>query len=76
MASQVRTTNTATLTPEPASYKVDDLIIELAPRRVRRADAVILVTDHDAFDYDLVTAHAALVLDTRRRLDGPNVEQL
>jgi UDP-N-acetyl-D-glucosamine dehydrogenase len=34
------------------------------------------VTDHDAFDYELVTEHARLVLDTRHRLDGPRVEQL
>jgi len=50
--------------------------VELSKRELGRADAVVLVTDHDAFDYDLVTAHAALVLDTRHRLDGPNVDQL
>ena len=50
--------------------------VALTEQELKRADAVILVTDHDAFDYDLVTAHAALVLDTRHRLDGPNVEQL
>jgi UDP-N-acetyl-D-glucosamine dehydrogenase len=50
--------------------------VALAEQELTRADAVVLVTDHDAFDYDLVTAHAALVLDTRHRLDGPNVEQL
>jgi len=50
--------------------------VELSKRELERADAVVLVTDHDAFDYDLVTAHAALVLDTRHRLDGPNVDQL
>ena len=50
--------------------------VALTEQELTRADAVVLVTDHDAFDYDLVTAHAALVLDTRHRLDGPNVEQL
>ncbi len=50
--------------------------VALTEQELKRADAVVLVTDHDAFDYDLVTAHAALVLDTRHRLDGPNVEQL
>jgi UDP-N-acetyl-D-glucosamine dehydrogenase len=50
--------------------------VELSKRELERADAVVLVTDHDAFDYGLVTAHAALVLDTRHRLDGPNVDQL
>jgi UDP-N-acetyl-D-glucosamine dehydrogenase len=50
--------------------------VTLTEQELKRADAVVLVTDHDAFDYDLVTAHAALVLDTRHRLDGPNVDQL
>ncbi len=31
-----------------------------------------MVTDHDAFDYDLVAAHARYVLDTRNRVDGPD----
>jgi UDP-N-acetyl-D-glucosamine dehydrogenase len=50
--------------------------VALTEQELKQADAVVLVTDHDAFDYELVTAHAALVLDTRHRLDGPNVEQL
>ena len=37
---------------------------------------MIIVTDHDAFDFDLVRAHASYVLDTRNRLDGPTVERL
>ncbi len=40
-----------------------------------RADAVVLLADHDAFDLDAV-ARAPFVLDCRHRLDGPNVEQL
>jgi UDP-N-acetyl-D-glucosamine dehydrogenase len=43
---------------------------------VRAADAVVLLTDHDAFDFDLVTEHASCVLDTRNRLSGPSVEKL
>jgi UDP-N-acetyl-D-glucosamine dehydrogenase len=50
--------------------------VELTRAEIERADAVVLVTDHDAFDYELVTEHARLVLDTRHRLDGPRVEQL
>jgi UDP-N-acetyl-D-glucosamine dehydrogenase len=50
--------------------------VELTREEIERADAVVLVTDHDAFDYELVTEHAKLVLDTRHRLDGPRVEQL
>jgi nucleotide sugar dehydrogenase len=32
------------------------------------ADAVLIVTDHDDVDYDLVGEHASYVLDTRRRM--------
>ena len=37
---------------------------------------VVLVTDHDAFDYDLVQPTPAYVLDTRHRLEGSHVEHL
>jgi nucleotide sugar dehydrogenase len=40
-----------------------------------RADAVLLLADHDAFDLDAV-ASASFVLDCRHRLDGANIEQL
>lgn len=40
------------------------------------ADAVVIITDHDAFDYELVRTHARYVLDTRHRVDGPTVEHL
>ena len=35
---------------------------------LRQADCVVLVTDHDAYDYDLITKSAQLVVDTRGRL--------
>ena len=43
---------------------------------VAAADAVIVLTDHDDIDYDLVTAHARYVLDTRHRCSGAVVEHL
>ena len=51
-------------------------LVELCAEELEGADGVVLVTDHRAFDYDLVTTRAAYVLDTRGRLDGPNVERL
>jgi TolB-like protein/DNA-binding winged helix-turn-helix (wHTH) protein len=41
MAPQAWTTNNQDLTSGPVGYQVDDLIIELVPRRVRRAGTVI-----------------------------------
>jgi UDP-N-acetyl-D-glucosamine dehydrogenase len=44
---------------------------------IAAADMVVVLTDHDEFDYDLVIRHAQGVLDTRRRLKpAPNVEYL
>lgn len=40
------------------------------------ADLSVLLTDHAAFDLDEVSARAQLVLDTRGKLQGPNVERL
>jgi UDP-N-acetyl-D-glucosamine dehydrogenase len=42
--------------------------VDLTAEELRAADAVVVLTDHDAFDYDLVGAHATYVLDCRRRV--------
>jgi UDP-N-acetyl-D-glucosamine dehydrogenase len=51
-------------------------LVELTAEELSAADATVIVTDHDTFDYDLVRDHAAYVLDTRNRLGGPTVERL
>jgi UDP-N-acetyl-D-glucosamine dehydrogenase len=50
--------------------------VELTSDELEAADAVILITDHDGFDYDAVLRHARYVLDTRHRGTGSRVEQL
>ena len=58
--------------PNRRIVRVDATAEELAA-----ADAVVLLTDHDGFDYDAVPLHARFVLDTRRRLSpAANVEYL
>src|SRR5215472_6431387 len=51
MAPQAWTTNTRDLIPDPAAYQVDDLIVDLAPRRVKRAGTVITLK---ALSFDLL----------------------
>ncbi|MGW3604104.1 nucleotide sugar dehydrogenase [Micromonospora sp. NPDC005161] len=51
-------------------------VVGLTEREVRAADGVVVVTDHDCFDYDLVVQHARYVFDTRNRCAGPVVERL
>jgi UDP-N-acetyl-D-glucosamine dehydrogenase len=43
---------------------------------VAAADVVMLVTDHDSFDREMVRSRARFVFDTRRQIHGPNVEAL
>jgi UDP-N-acetyl-D-glucosamine dehydrogenase len=50
--------------------------VGLTPEELGAADAVVVLTDHDDIDYDLVAAHSAYVLDTRHRCHGSVVEYL
>jgi UDP-N-acetyl-D-glucosamine dehydrogenase len=51
--------------------------VELTSEEIAAADAVLLLTDHDAFDIAEVTAHATYLLDCRRvAVPGKNVETL
>jgi UDP-N-acetyl-D-glucosamine dehydrogenase len=61
---------------EDVLHDVDVRRAELSPAELAEQEAVVLLTDHDAFDYDLVLRHADYVLDTRHRLEGPRVEHL
>lgn len=60
------------------NVKVDARLVRVEPTRkeLAAADVVVLLTDHDSFDYRLVTEHASFVLDCRNRLSGPTVEVL
>jgi UDP-N-acetyl-D-glucosamine dehydrogenase len=62
--------------PHLASASVSYPLVELTADELAAADGVIIVTDHDAFDYDMIQQSSTYVLDTRNRLDGPTVERL
>jgi UDP-N-acetyl-D-glucosamine dehydrogenase len=51
-------------------------LVALTREVVRSADAVVVLTDHDAFDWEMVEREAAYIFDTRHRLEGPHVEYL
>lgn len=44
--------------------------VELTPEMLPSYDLVLLATDHDRFDYDLIEKHARLIVDTRGRYLG------
>jgi len=50
--------------------------VEATPEEAARADAVVLLADHDAFDIDALAGAARYFFDTRRRATGPSVEHL
>jgi UDP-N-acetyl-D-glucosamine dehydrogenase len=49
--------------------------VSLTPQTLAECDAVVLVTDHTAVDYELVRRHAKLIIDTRGvyRDESPDV---
>jgi UDP-N-acetyl-D-glucosamine dehydrogenase len=59
------------------SYATDGATwVELTAEEIRKADAVVVLVDHDEFDLDLLATEGAYVLDTRRCMQGPTVEHL
>jgi len=48
----------------------------LNPQSIVNADLVVIVTDHDALNLEVLLEHDTAVLDTRNRLRGPNIEHL
>jgi UDP-N-acetyl-D-glucosamine dehydrogenase len=58
--------------PVPPRMREHDLghhvSLELTPEAIAAFDAVVVATDHAAFDWDLIAAHARIVIDTRNAL--------
>jgi UDP-N-acetyl-D-glucosamine dehydrogenase len=50
--------------------------VDASSAELEAADVVVVVTDHDCFDWEMVRARARFIFDTRRRLHGPHVEAL
>ncbi|SDK51398.1 nucleotide sugar dehydrogenase [Streptomyces indicus] len=62
---------------DPLRLPSEVLCVELTAPELREADAVIVATDHDCIDYELVVREAAYVFDARNRCArARNVERL
>ena len=46
--------------------------VPLTPDTLERADCAVIITDHHGFDYDRITRHAKLVVDTRNAIKKPH----
>ena len=51
--------------PEMREHDFDLSSVDLTPESLSSFDAVILLTDHTDFDYDMIRKHAPIVVDTR-----------
>jgi len=51
-------------------------LVECTPEVLADADIVVILTDHDDIDWDLVARHSDRVLDTRNKLSGSGVDRL
>jgi UDP-N-acetyl-D-glucosamine dehydrogenase len=56
--------------PVMRQYTIDLSSVPLDEAHLSAADAVLIVTDHDAIDWQLIGTHAALIMDTRNAMDG------
>ena len=56
--------------PRKRDYHFDLESVALSAETLCSYDCVVLATDHDAFDYDLLQAQARLIVDTRGRIKG------
>jgi UDP-N-acetyl-D-glucosamine dehydrogenase len=51
--------------PRMREHRFELRSVALTPQAVAGYDLVLLATNHDAFDYEMIGAHARLVVDTR-----------
>jgi nucleotide sugar dehydrogenase len=56
--------------PQKRDYQFDLKSVSLSPSTIREFDCVVLATDHDEFDYELLISHANVIIDTRGKLQA------
>src|SRR6056297_2193525 len=60
--------------PKMREHNFDLKSVELTPDTLATYDAVLLLTDHSDFDYEMVHRHAAILVDTRGKFrNDPDV---
>jgi UDP-N-acetyl-D-glucosamine dehydrogenase len=58
--------------PRMRHHSFDLKSMELTPEALAAFDAVVILTDHTDFPYDMILEHARLIIDTRGRYREPN----
>ncbi|PXX95538.1 nucleotide sugar dehydrogenase [Halomonas sp. LBP4] len=62
--------------PTMREHHFDLESVPLSPATLGEYDAVVLATDHDRFDYEMIRAHARLIVDTRGIYRGDGVDKV
>jgi UDP-N-acetyl-D-glucosamine dehydrogenase len=57
--------------PKMREHRFDLRSVALTPETVAEYDCVLLATDHDRFDYEMIKRHARLIVDSRGRYLEP-----
>jgi UDP-N-acetyl-D-glucosamine dehydrogenase len=53
--------------PQKRQYRYELVSIPISPEKLAQFDCVIIATDHDSFDYDMIQQNSQLIIDTRGR---------
>lgn len=63
--------------PKMREHHLDLKSEELTPEFLESVDCVVVATDHDAFDYEMIARHSKLIVDARGRYRqrAPNITQ-
>lgn len=56
--------------PRMREHHFDLSSVDLSPEMIRSYDCVVLATDHEKFDYDMIASNASLIVDSRGRFDA------
>lgn len=60
--------------PPTRKYRYKMRSVPLTPEMLKKYDAIIITTNHTAYDYEMIAQHARLIIDTRNAMAGiPNI---
>ena len=52
----------------PTDMKFNNCLNHISKENLKSYDAVLIITDHDNIDYEIIAKHSNLIIDTRGRL--------
>ncbi len=59
--------------PPARKYKFDMKSVKLSKENISKYDLIILSTDHSSFDYEAISKHAKIIVDTRNAFEKHGV---